>query len=850
MNVQQNESTANRQVWSAQSAKWVWLDGPDKPANAYARFRRSFQLHEAPEAAKVFVTADCKYRLYVNAQHVGDGPVVTHNRLKQVDPYDVTPHLREGENVIAAVVLQRHQHCSRLYPTRGGFLLELEAGAFRLGTDASWKARWADDYDPNAVQMTIHYGNQEWVDGRKSPVGWDQPGFDDGDWGPAVEIPDAETHWPAELEVRTIPHMRRVIRHPQKVVTTLGLSAEASAYADAEPAKAMAHAYVTSSQLTSGLDNLLNPSQAPAILKGNLTIDPCMGISDGVLIVLDFGQEMIGRPFLDIECGEGVEVNIGHGEYLPNNRVRTVYRPATGGEQRYADRYITRGGRQRFELFDTKGLRYLEIHFNRLTPLDGENQVRIHEVGVAESVTPYDLASEFHCSDPLLDDIWSISRRTAVVLCQEGHICDAQREQNYYVESEHDMILLQTFGHVEMIRSCLDTFVRLQKPEGDFLPYFPLGPDRSLDEITTDELWFTAQYALPYAIYLDWLFAGRDDRQPEWLAGCDRCYDWIMSHVGPHGTIQNLPGKPFFEWCAMDLRRSCDDAHPAELAAMNGAIVFAFDRLAEVATDWGRDDLAEKWTRGNDAVRRACGERFWDDKREAYVDGVYDNIPSAIVSQTTNMWATMAKFGPPEQLAQALRTVEAPDGCDVPVVNFMEGLYHEALRLFDMDAPAIGRIREVFGAMLDHGATTVWEDPFTLEFDNAHCMAISAHGLWYLTRTALGVTPMRNAYERFTVRISPLDLTWAKGRVATPHGYIDVDWQLKDDTMQLRLTVPPETTAVVAPPRTGKLQELTRIQVNGEAVELTPHEVAANTFSREDLPACELGTGRYDIVFA
>ena len=98
-------------TWIASTAKWIWLVGEEKPANAYTQFRKSFTLDTVPTTATVHVTADCRYLLYVNGRMVGRGPVATPPKFKQVDVYDVVVRahdsLAEGRSTGASRSMSR-----------------------------------------------------------------------------------------------------------------------------------------------------------------------------------------------------------------------------------------------------------------------------------------------------------------------------------------------------------------------------------------------------------------------------------------------------------------------------------------------------------------------------------------------------------------------------------------------------------------------------------------------------------------------------------------------------------------------------------------------------------------------
>src|SRR2546423_12847767 len=120
-----------------------WIAPAKVPGDSFTVFhaRRSFVLEKAPSRFVVHVSADNRYRLYVNGVQLSSGPQrsdVTHWRYETLD---LAPRLRAGRNVIAAIVwnwgsarpVAQHSH-------RTGFLLQGNSPveAF-LNTGKDWK---------------------------------------------------------------------------------------------------------------------------------------------------------------------------------------------------------------------------------------------------------------------------------------------------------------------------------------------------------------------------------------------------------------------------------------------------------------------------------------------------------------------------------------------------------------------------------------------------------------------------------------------------------------------------------------------------------------------------------------
>lgn len=95
----------------AQTPPWIWLpthcEDESQPGR-YFLFRKSFRwtqpygLREFP----IHVSADSRYRLFVNGQRVSFGPCKSYPERWYYETIDILPYLTEGENVISARVLR------------------------------------------------------------------------------------------------------------------------------------------------------------------------------------------------------------------------------------------------------------------------------------------------------------------------------------------------------------------------------------------------------------------------------------------------------------------------------------------------------------------------------------------------------------------------------------------------------------------------------------------------------------------------------------------------------------------------------------------------------------------------
>ncbi len=139
-------------------ANWIWVD------EAQACYlRKTFELEEIPQTAQVIVTAFSGYRLFVNGVKLEEeiGPWA---RWTHPETFNITPFLREGENVIALWgQLYFGQHVNRDAINHRGALFAM-------------KAR-----EPNGEEWSI-VTDSTWKGMDQEEDGWESPGFDDSDW--------------------------------------------------------------------------------------------------------------------------------------------------------------------------------------------------------------------------------------------------------------------------------------------------------------------------------------------------------------------------------------------------------------------------------------------------------------------------------------------------------------------------------------------------------------------------------------------------------------------------------------------------------------------------------------------
>lgn len=131
-------------------SQWIWhpqwIDYAEKSAGAFVHFRKIIMLNSVPlQPVRIQITADTKYKLYVNQELVAFGPVKGDERMWFYDELDIKPYLKLGINHIGVRVL-RLFHATPFatsFPRlpQAGLLIRAidHPEEFRINTDSTWE---------------------------------------------------------------------------------------------------------------------------------------------------------------------------------------------------------------------------------------------------------------------------------------------------------------------------------------------------------------------------------------------------------------------------------------------------------------------------------------------------------------------------------------------------------------------------------------------------------------------------------------------------------------------------------------------------------------------------------------
>ena len=189
-----------------------WISHPVASLTDYGvfHFRRTFELESRPDRFIIHVSADNRYKLYVNGRFVTLGPARGNLLHWRYESLDIAPYLKEGTNSLAAAVW----NFADLAPwaqisSKTAFMVQGDGETERIvNTNDLWRAYHNSAYQPLLTRSRYSHvvGPGEVLDASLYPWGWQESAYENFGWDAAMEL------------FRAVPYGRRRYSVPWTLV--------------------------------------------------------------------------------------------------------------------------------------------------------------------------------------------------------------------------------------------------------------------------------------------------------------------------------------------------------------------------------------------------------------------------------------------------------------------------------------------------------------------------------------------------------------------------------------------------------------------------------------------------------
>lgn len=776
---------------------WIWVEPPAPPTSllgdaglgevrplAHGLFRKTFSLDPVPDRVPARITADSRYLLRVNGQEVFRGPVRSQPRRMHYDLFDLAPYLKPGQNVLAVYVKYYGRANAYWMPAvpnltlgkNGVLVFEADLGqAGWLVSDPSWKVMPSEAWIEPPVEAGPIAGGLpvEIFDAGRFPAGWDQPDYDDSAWGNAHPIPAmhiggyAHTQPPTDpygpLYPRPIAQLGGDTRHPASIRLE-PLAGPPNLEPEGPAARVQANATTPAAS-----------SEQPAGFP--LSFDVPAG--GAVRLILDMGRIVSGFPQFELQAPAGATLDLCY--------VEEPIEAGSGGFGHHAGtRYVARGANDRFQLFDSNGLRYIYLLVYNVS-----GRVTLRELSVKENIYPWQEGAAFACSDEDLNRLFQAGIRTVQLNSHDAFLDCPTREQRAWVGDSvvHQMVHLATNTDWRLAWHYLTL--------GNSPRYDGILPMSVSGEIEAGGGMTIPDWALHWihGVYNLYRFSGDKKQVKAFMPTVERILRWYEPYQTAQGLLKDVVEWNLIDWASI----SREDTS----SAINALWARGLREFAEMAA-WLGENASRAWADALHGKVKAGFEAFWDEDRGSYADHIKDGVRQPEMSQLGGAFAILAGLAPQERWGRIIQTITDPrklvvrswtggetgDYSPEKIQKQMQGIYEP-----DWDVQNEIVIGEPFISYAVHDAVAMageadrlpalcrrWLEFLVDGYDTiGECWGwgTHVHG-WSCTPTkdlifyTLGVTPAEPGYT--TARIAPRlgGLQWAEGKVPTPHGLISV----------------------------------------------------------------------------
>lgn len=713
--------------WSHERHAWssYWITHPTESNVDYGvfLFKNEFELFEIPDEFKVYVSADNRYRLFVNGNEVSFGPARGSLEYWRYETLDFSSHLKEGKNIIAAEVFN-------LGPMRPvaqfshvtAFILQSERLSDQLNTGiGSWKVMKNHAYHARPVTSEMVLGKYyvagpcDSIIASLYPFGWENDAFLTQDWtDPGIVQKGSGRGYmhgsPWMLVPRNIPMME------QKKVQFSSIARQSDDLARIDQHRRFECAI-------------------PPMTKTRILIDQ---------------EELtMGFPEMLVSGGEGAIIKVTYSEALfddaknKGNRNEIETKEIHG----YSDVFVPDGkGEVLFRPLWIRTFRFIQLDIET-----GESPLTINDYYFKYTVYPFDENGIFVSDDKQLQDIWNVGWRTARLCALETYMDCPYWEQLQYLGDTRiqSLISLYVAGDDRLMRNALLTADRSRTAEGLTMGRGPT---------------FVPQITPPFSLY--WVdmvhdfYMHRDDPDfvMQFLPGIEAVLGWFERRMDDSGMLGPLDWFNFSDWTPGFLcgaPAGVDDGNSA-LISLN--FVYALERAAELFAHFGEFQKSLHYKNLSESITASVYKNCFDNHKGLLADTPFKQE----FSQHTNIWGILTNSFPDDQVKPVMMKILEEEGLIQTTIYFKFYLF-EAMKKAKMADLYLDQLGPWYD-MLDEGLTTFKEGDFD---DRSDCHAWGSSPLYHFMSIVGGVYPSSPGFKE--VLIKPSFGSLRKINLSIPH---------------------------------------------------------------------------------
>lgn len=713
-----------------------WITHPDITGIEYGiyLFRKTIDLSKEVDKFIVHVSADNRYKLYVNDEYVTFGPARGDFLKWNYESINIAPYLKKGKNTIAAEVWNYAEYRPvAQFSFKTGFIIQGNTEKEQIvNSDNTWKVSISEAYAPIPINVGAYYvvGPGDNFNGENHPWEWKKTNFDDSEWMSAVEGAAGKPvagnqNWrsnnPISLQPRNIPAMEET---PQRFasVRRSDVSFDTRAF----------------------------------VLGKKAIIIPA---NTKVKILFDQSVLTNAFPVLTCSAGKGSSIKISYAESLyvnakdrnKGNRNEIENKTFLGNH----DVFLTDGGESRsFQPLWWRTFRYVELDIQT-----EDEALVIKDFHSIYTAYPFKEKASFTSNNDVLADIWNVGWRTQQ-LCAGEHFFDCPYyEQLQYVGDTRIQALVSTYvsGDMRMTRNAISSIHDSHKSFGLTQSRYPSYEPQIIPPFSL--VWITM-------VHDYWMLENDEPYIRNMIPSIMSVLNWYEDKIDSTLMLGKMEWWNFVDW---NWKRGIPPgATDGNSAVISLQYVYTLQKAADLFNSFGMKEEATRYISLADKVKAVVYTRCFDESTKL----IADTPDKKEFSQHANALAVLTNTIP--ETAQQMVINKIINNKDIEQCTFYFKFYLiEATKKVGLGDKFIPMLKP-WEQMLKNGLTTFAEKPDPTRSD---CHAWSASPVYYFLSLVCGIEPETPGFE--SVRIEPHlgGLEWIEGSM--PHKLGEIKVSLK-----------------------------------------------------------------------
>ncbi|HKZ68118.1 MAG TPA: alpha-L-rhamnosidase N-terminal domain-containing protein [Chitinophagaceae bacterium] len=746
------DSSILKKQWTAS-----WIAVPGEQANNYGvyLFRKNVELSTKPVSFVIHVSADNRYKLFVNGKLVSLGPArgdLTHWNFETVD---IASYLQTGKNSIAAKVWNEAEWRPEAQITlRTGFILQGATATEQvINTNDSWKCIRDESYKPIKIILPAYYvaGPGEHIDMNAHIRNWEENYYNDNSWKNA-----------------------QVLFHgsPKNIMGGYGTIDTWMLVSSGIPQMELKQQRLARVRIATGVNI---PSSFPAT-KTALTI----AANTLATILLDQSFLTNAYPTIIFSGGKNGTVSLTYTEALFSKHPVKGNRNVVEGKivMGRKDSIISDGTKeQAFTPLAWRTYRYIQVQIKTKN-----EPLLIDDIYGTFTGYPFEYKAKLETENPEMKTMLDIGWRTARLCAVETYMDCPYYEQLQYIGDGRiqGLVSLYNSGDDRLLKNALNLMDHSRQPEGVTLSRHPS---------------FTPQYIPTFSLWYigmlhDYLMYGTDTNFiKSKLAGERQVLNYFRNYQQADGSLKGVPYWMFTDW--VNAKEWNEGVGPigkdGSSALLDLQLLWACQVAADLENKIGMKEYAALYQQYAAQLKTTIRNKYWDDTKKLFADRPEKDL----FSQHANILSIltgMIEKNDAIAMSQQLLTNTAL----APASIYFKYYLHRALiksGLGNEYLNWLGKWRE----NINMGMTT-WAEMSDVNSSRSDCHAWGSSPNIEFFRTVLGIDSDAPGFTKVKIEPHLGDIKNISGEMPHSRGKVGVQYMNNNGKWTMEIRLPAKTT--------------------------------------------------------